>query len=171
MIRLEPLNPNFYWLKFYFLCVNSENFSIIDLETHPTKDVNDSHINGELKIIWRNYVNVIKNPEMVYLNTVKPGQIKGPHLHKNRTSYFFCVSGELIVVIKDLDNVYQEIKTSSKESKLISIPNGIPAAIINPSDKESKILVLADISWKPNDDEMKNVTFSDYDWNKWKNKL
>jgi len=54
------------------------------------------------------------------------------------------------------------------ESKLISVSNGIGAAIVNPSKNISKILVLADVSWKPNDDEMMNVSFDDYDWSKWK---
>jgi dTDP-4-dehydrorhamnose 3,5-epimerase len=32
----------------------------------------------------------------------------------------------------------------------------------------SRILALADVAWKPNDNEMDNVTFDDYDWKKWK---
>ena len=36
------------------------------------------------------------------------------------------------------------------------------------SNNISKILVLADVAWKPNDNEMENITFDDYDWNKWK---
>jgi dTDP-4-dehydrorhamnose 3,5-epimerase len=27
---------------------------------------------------------------------------------------------------------------------------------------------LADIAWRPNDNEMENLTFDDYDWQKWK---
>ena len=46
--------------------------------------------------------------------------------------------------------------------------NGVAAAIVNASNTKSKILVLADISWKPNDNEMKNIDFEKYDWNKWK---
>jgi dTDP-4-dehydrorhamnose 3,5-epimerase len=30
------------------------------------------------------------------------------------------------------------------------------------------VLALANPAWKPNDDEMKNVSFDDYDWQKWK---
>jgi len=26
---------------------------------------------------------------------------------------------------------------------------------------------LADIAWRSNDNEMKNLTFDDYDWEKW----
>jgi len=28
---------------------------------------------------------------------------------------------------------------------------------------------MADVAWKPNDDEMKNDSFDDYDWKKWEN--
>jgi dTDP-4-dehydrorhamnose 3,5-epimerase len=106
---------------------------------------------------------------MVYVNTVNPGEIKGPHVHKNRTSYFHCIDGNMVVVIRDKDGNYHEIETNSTESKLVSVSNGVAAAIVNPSQSISKILVLADISWKPNDNEMENVSFSDYDWQKWFN--
>ena len=69
--------------------MNVKNFSIFDLEKHQTKDVADSHINGELTVIWRNWDNIINNPEMVYLNFVNPGEVKGPHMHKNRKSFFY----------------------------------------------------------------------------------
>ena len=149
--------------------MDKEDFSIYELETHETKDISDSHVNGELTVIWRNWDKVINNPEMIYLNSVNPGEIKGPHIHKNRTSYFFCIDGEIVVVVKDNDGVYHEIHATSNEPKLIEISNGTPAAIVNPLKIISKVLVLADISWKPNDDEMENVTFTKYDWNKWKN--
>jgi len=151
--------------------VNKQNFSVIDLEKHQTKDVNDSHPNGELTIIWRDWDELIKNPQMVYLNTVNPGEIKGPHIHKNRTSYFYCLDGNMVIIIQNKNGNYDEIEINSKESKLVSVPNGIATAIVNPSQSVSKILVLADISWKPNDNEMENVSFSDYNWKKWKNKL
>ena len=147
--------------------MDEQNYSILDLETHQTKDVNDSHINGDLTVIWRDWDKIIKNPQMVYLNTVNPGEIKGPHLHKNRTSYFFCIDGKMVIVVENKDGSYSEIETNSTESKLVSIPNGIAAAVINPSKQISKILVLADIAWKPNDNEMKNYTFDSYDWKKW----
>ena len=106
---------------------------------------------------------------MVYVNSVNPGEIKGPHIHKNRTSFFYCIDGKMIIVIKDKDDKYHEIEIDSTSSKLICIANGTPAAIINPSNITAKILVLADVAWKPNDNEMENVKFDDYDWNKWKN--
>jgi len=149
--------------------VDEQNFSVIDLEKHETKDINDSHKNGELTVIWRDWDGIIKNPQMIYLNSVNPREIKGPHIHQNRTSYFLCIEGKMVIIVKDNNGKYHEIKTNSKECKLISVSKGIAAAIVNPSENISKILVLADVSWKPNDNEMTNVTFDDYNWNKWIN--
>ena len=143
-------------------------FSVIDLETHQTKDTSDSHINGELTVIWRNWDKIINNPKMIYVNFVNPGEIKGPHIHKNRTSYFYCIHGKVVIIIQDDDGKFHEIENDSKKPKLISVSNGIPAAIVNPSNDISKVLVLADIAWKPNDNEMVNHTFENYDWKKWK---
>ncbi len=147
----------------------TSNFHVHILEKHQTKSITDSHVNGELTILWRDWDKIINDPKMIYLNLIEPLEIKGPHIHKNRTSYFFCIDGEIVVVVKDNDGIYHEIHASSNEPKLIEISNGTPAAIVNPSRIISKVLVLADVSWKPNDNEMQNVTFPNYDWNKWKN--
>ena len=144
---------------------------IINLESHQTRDTNDSHVNGELTVVWRDWDNILPNyPKMIYVNSVNPGEIKGPHLHKNRTTYFYCISGEIIIIIQDKEGKIHEISSNSDAPILISVPNGTPAAILNPSNKISKILVLADVAWKPNDNEMMNVQFDNYDWNKWKNR-
>ena len=147
--------------------MNKEDFSVYGLETHETKDVSDSHVNGELTVIWRNWDKIINNPEMVYLNSVNPGEIKGPHIHKNRTSYFFCLEGKLVIVIQDSAEKYHEIEIDSENHNLVSVSNGIAAAIVNPTKQIAKVLVLADIAWKPNDNEMENVNFKDYDLKKW----
>ena len=149
--------------------MQKKDFSVFQLENHETKDVLDSHINGGLTVIWRNWDKIIKNPEMIYLNSINPGEIKGPHIHKNRTSYFFCIQGKMTIVIQDRNGTYHDIEANSESSKLISVSNGISAAIINPSKNISKILVMADVAWKPNDNEMKNDSFDDYDWKKWEN--
>jgi len=151
--------------------MENEDFSVFDLETHETKDVTDSHTNGELTVIWRNWDSLINNPEMVYLNTVNPGEVKGPHIHKNRTSYFFCLHGKMMIIVQDNEGKYHEIKTNSDEPKLVCVSNGIAAAIVNPSAQISKVLVLADLAWKPDDNEMSNVEFSDYDFNELKKKI
>ena len=149
--------------------MDEKNFFVWDLEKHQTKDTTDSHINGELTIIWRDWDKIITNPpKMIYVNYINPGEIKGPHLHKNRTTYFSCIHGSIVLVIQDDDGKFHEVKADSEKPTLISVRNGIAAAIVNPTDDISKVLVLADIAWKPNDNEMKNIDFENYDWNKWK---
>jgi dTDP-4-dehydrorhamnose 3,5-epimerase len=149
--------------------MDDKNFFVWDLEKHQTKDTTDSHINGELTIIWRDWDNIITNPpKMIYVNYINPGEIKGPHLHKNRTTYFSCIHGTIVLVIQDDDGKFHEVKADSEKPTLISVRNGIAAAIVNPTDDISKVLVLADIAWKPNDNEMENIDFENYDWNKWK---
>ena len=149
--------------------MDNKNF-IINLESHQTRDTNDSHVNGELTVVWRDWDNILPNhPKMIYVNSVNPREIKGPHLHKNRTTYFYCISGEIIIIIQDNEGKIHEISSDCDVPILISVPNGMSAAIVNPNNTISKVLVLADVAWKPNDNEMMNVQFDNYDWKKWKN--
>ena len=90
--------------------MDDKNFFVLDLEKHQTIDTTDSHINGELTIIWRDWDNIITNhPKMIYVNSVNPGETKGPHLHKNRTTYFSCIHGSIILVIQDNDGKFHEV--------------------------------------------------------------
>lgn len=147
--------------------MDDENF-IITLEKHQTRDTNDSHVNGELTVIWRDWDEILPNePKMVYINSINPGEIKGPHLHKRRTTYFYCISGDIVIVIQDNDGKIHEISTNLKSPILISVPKGMAAAIVNPNNEISQVLVLADVAWRPNDNEMENVQLDNYDWNKW----
>ena len=149
--------------------MEDKNFSVWDLEKYQTRAVTDSHINGELTVIWRDWDNLIKNhPKMVYVNSVNPGEIKGPHIHKNRTTSFSCIHGNVVLIIQDNDGKFHEIKADSEKPVLITVSNGIASAIVNPTAKIAKVLVLADIAWKPNDNEMIDVSFDNYDWDKWK---
>ena len=149
--------------------MEKEKFFAKDLEKHKTKDVVDSHINGSLTVIWRDWDKIIANhPKMVYVSSINPGEIKGPHLHKNRTSYLICIHGKVVYVIDEGNNNYKEIEADSNKAVLICVPKGIASAHINTTSEIARVLVLADIAWKPDDNEMKNVSFSDYDWSKWK---
>ena len=64
----------------------------INLEKHETKNTVDQHVNGSLTVIWRDWDNIIKHePKMVYVSSVNPGEIKGPHTHSKRNGYFVCI--------------------------------------------------------------------------------
>jgi len=145
------------------------DLKIIKLETHDTRDIHDKHVNGSLTVIWRDWDNIIKDhPKMIYVTSVHPGEVKGPHIHTKRDSYFFCILGKVVLITKDKMGKYNEKILHDNEPELIHIPKNVPSMHINLSENISKILVLADVSWKPNDNEMKNVEFSDYDYSKWK---
>ena len=139
-----------------------------DLEKHPTKSIVNDQINGTLTVVWRDWDKIIKNtPKMIYVSSVNPGEIKGPHLHLRRNSYFVCIHGKVLFVIKNKNGKYQEIESSENEPKIIHVPKNIASAHLNLSKNVSRVLVLADIAWKPDDNEMENVNFDDYDWKKW----
>ena len=146
---------------------NTDAFSI-RLEKHPTKDIIDQHVNGELTVIWRDWDDFMPNsPKMIYVASVNPKEIKGPHLHLRRNSYFTCIHGKVVFVIRNKNGNYEEFLSSSDEPNMICVPKNIPSAHLNLSNDTSRILSIADISWKPDDNEMKNITFDDYDWTKW----
>jgi dTDP-4-dehydrorhamnose 3,5-epimerase len=138
------------------------------LEKHDTKDIHDQHVNGALTVIWRDWDKIISDPKMVYISAINPGEIKGPHLHLKRNSYFVCIHGKVVFIVKDENGKYEEIISSEDEPILVHVPKNISSAHINLDNKTSKVLALADIAWKPNDNEMENVLFEDYDWKKWK---
>jgi len=146
-------------------------FFVKKLEKHSTKDVIDEHINGSLTIVWRDWDDIIKNhPKMVYVSLVNPGEIKGPHIHTKRNSYFTCIHGKVVFIIRDKSGKYIEIESNSDEPTLVFVPKNFPSAHINISNDISKVLALADVSWRPNDNEMKNILFENYDWKKWTKK-
>ena len=149
--------------------MNNDTIRHIELETHQTKDISDNHVNGSLTVIWRDWDKILEvEPKMIYVSSVNPGEIKGPHLHTKRDSYFVCIRGKVIFVAKDEKGNYLEIESSEKKPVLIQVPKNFISAHINPTNEVSTILTLANPAWTPNEDEMKNVTFDDYDWNKWK---
>ena len=97
------------------------DFKIIQLEKHDTKAINDSHVNGELTVIWRDWDEIINVPKMVYVNSVDPKQVKGPHLHENRTTYFYCTDGKIVLIIQDKKGEFHEIESDSEKPILVSV--------------------------------------------------
>ena len=152
--------------KFSYNVPNSEYE--FNLEKHETKDVSDDHVNGSLTVVWRDWDDLIQNhPKMIYVSSVNSNEIKGPHIHTKRTSHFVCIEGKVVFIIKNIDGSYDEIISSEEKPVMVHIPKNIASAHINLSNNASRVLALADIAWKPNDNEMKNVTFDNYDWKKW----
>ena len=149
--------------------MKNDTIRSIKLEKHPTKDVKDQHINGFLTIIWRDWDDILPiEPKMVYVSSVNPREIKGPHLHTKRDSYFVCIRGKVVFIAKDLQGKYHEVESSEEDPVLVQIPKNHPSAHINITNQMASVLALASPAWRPNDNEMVNVSFDDYDWEKWK---
>ena len=147
--------------------MNREDYEI-KLEKHDTRDINENYVNGSLTVVWRDWDKILKNePKMVYVSTVNTGEIKGPHIHTKRDSYFSCIHGKVTFVIKSGDK-YIEIESDADKPNLVYIPKNVASAHINTSDKLSRVLALANIAWKPNDNEMENTKFEDFDLSKFK---
>ena len=47
--------------------MESPNFSVHQLETHLTKDVNDSHVNGDLTVVWRDWDDILPNHQKWFI--------------------------------------------------------------------------------------------------------
>ncbi len=140
----------------------------IKLEKHETKSIVDDHVNGSLTVIWRDWDKILKHsPKMVYVSSVEPGEIKGPHIHTKRNSYFVCIHGKVLFVLKKDDGSYIEIESDAQNPSIVFVPKNMPSAHFNLLNDTSRILTLADLAWRPNDNEMKNVNFTDYNWKKW----
>lgn len=149
--------------------MKNKSIKSFKLEVHQTKDLKDNHVNGLLTVVWRNWDKIIDfEPKMIYTSSINPGEIKGPHLHLKRTSYFVCVKGKVVFIARDNEGKYHEIESGEKNPMLVQIPNNIASAHVNLSDNVSTVLVIADIAWRPDDNEMENLTFDNYNWDKWK---
>jgi dTDP-4-dehydrorhamnose 3,5-epimerase len=139
------------------------------LEKHQTKDIHDGHVNGSLIPVWRNWDKTISvQPEMVYVTSINPGERKGPHLHLIRHSYYVCIKGKVVFIIKEKSGKYLEIESSEEHPVLVEIPKNYSSAHINLSSEPSIILSVVNPSWKPDNRDEHNVTYDDYNWNKWK---
>ena len=100
-----------------------ENIDYRKLEKHDTKDIHDQHVNGALTVIWRDWDKLIQpEPKMVYISAVNSGEIKGPHVHLKRNSYFVCIHGKVVFIIKKENGEYDEIISSEENPILVHIP-------------------------------------------------
>jgi len=148
--------------------MENDTIRSVKLDRYPTKDIRDGHINGVLTVIWRNWDNILESePRMVYVSSVNPGEIKGPHLHTKRDSYFVCIRGKVVFIAKDKAGRYHEIESSEDAPVLVQIPRGHASAHINTTNEIATVLALANPAWRSDDDEMKDVSFDDYDLKKW----
>jgi dTDP-4-dehydrorhamnose 3,5-epimerase len=136
---------------------------------HPrfqTKD-EEGHINGFLVPVYNVHEGVFpkgEEPQQVYLTSVKPGMIKGPHMHFIRRGYFTCIKGNVRVVLK-VDGQYHEFYSGEDHDyQSIVVPTGVPAAIQSLGDVEALMLNMPYPAWTPDQNDEHTADFSDFDF-------
>lgn len=101
-------------------------------------------------------------PQQVYCTVAKPGEVKGPHLHKKRWGLFTCIKGNVKIVIQ-IDGQYQERFTGEDHNfATIQVPAGTPSALVNIGEVDAYILNMPSPSWHPEDQDDWDVEFPDY---------
>lgn len=105
-----------------------------------------------------------QHPEQVYLTVAKPGEVKGPHLHKIRWGLFTCIKGNVKIVCKT-DIGYEEYYSGEKyDFQTIQVPAGIPNALINIGKNDCYVLNMPSPAWHLEMQDDYNVNFDDYDF-------
>lgn len=107
-----------------------------------------------------------EEPQQVYLTSVLPNIIKGPHLHFIRRGFFTCIKGNVRVVLK-IEGEYKEFYSGQDyEYRSIEIPTGIPAAIQCLGTDEALILNMPFPAWTPDMKDEYSADFDDFDFTK-----
>lgn len=107
-----------------------------------------------------------REPQQVYMTTILPGTIKGPHLHFIRTGFFTCIKGNVRVVLKTDDGYQQFFSGEDHEFLSIEVPIGVPAAVQCIGDEEAYLLNMPNPAWTPDMNDEHSADFSDFDFSK-----
>jgi dTDP-4-dehydrorhamnose 3,5-epimerase len=140
---------------------------VIDLESIKTKNVQYGHQNGVFVPVWRDWDKIYeKEPQMVYVTTCFPGELKGPHLHKQRWSYLTVLSGTVVFIVRVGDE-FREFVLSSEKPQTIVIPAGVPQAHVNIGEGDAIVMNLCNPAWRPDNQDNYTADYGDYDFGKW----
>jgi dTDP-4-dehydrorhamnose 3,5-epimerase-like enzyme len=142
----------------------------IKVVKHPrfiTKD-EEGQENGFLVPIYNVHDKVFpkgEEPQQVYLTSVKPATVKGPHLHFVRRGYFTCIKGNVRVVLK-VEGKYQEyFSGEDHDYNSIEVPTGVPAAVQCLGEEEALMLNMPYPAWTPSQNDEHTDDFGDFDFN------
>jgi dTDP-4-dehydrorhamnose 3,5-epimerase-like enzyme len=131
-----------------------------------TKNEN-GEVNGHLVPLYNihdSFFEPEKRPQQVYLTTVLPNMIKGPHLHFVRTGFFTCIKGNVRVVLKLGDTYEVFYSGEDHDFTSIEIPTGVPAAIQCIGNEEALVLNMPNPAWTPDMNDEHTADFSGFDF-------
>jgi dTDP-4-dehydrorhamnose 3,5-epimerase len=100
-------------------------------------------------------------PQQVYLTTVAPKSVKGPHLHLKRWGLFTCIKGNVRIILRT-DQGYEEFWSGEDHAfRTVQVPAGIPAALQNTGEEAAYVLNMPAPAWRPEDQDEHAVTFDE----------
>jgi dTDP-4-dehydrorhamnose 3,5-epimerase len=142
------------------------NIRTADHKKFLTKD-DDGEVNGFLVPLYNIHEKFFKEgkePQQVYLTSILPGKVKGPHLHFIRTGFFTCIKGNVRVVLKTEDGYQSFFSGEDHGFKSIEVPTGVPAAIQCLGEEEAYMLNMPNPAWTPEMNDEHSADFSDFDF-------
>ena len=78
----------------------------------------------------------------IYSFTINPGVSRGHHYHELKQEWFFCVHGEVIVYLKDVNTLASySVKLSAFDGKVIYLPTYTAHALLNKSLSQPAVIV------------------------------
>jgi len=106
------------------------------------------------------------------ISVVKPGVIKGLHLHHKQIEYITCIKGNILyIAIKEIpgkEPIIEKLEVGERNRVLIKISPGIWHGYISLDNKEAVVLYTMDRPYDPNDTDTEDkdpLAFGDI-WNK-----
>lgn len=138
---------------------------------HKKFETRDEHgdVNGFLVPLYNIHDRFFvegREPQQVYLTTILPGKIKGPHLHFIRTGFFTCIKGNVRVVLKTEKGFEVFFSGEDHNYTSIEVPTGVPAAVQALGDEEAYLLNMPNPAWTPEMNDEHSADFSDFDFDK-----
>jgi dTDP-4-dehydrorhamnose 3,5-epimerase len=127
----------------------------------------DGKVNGFLVPIYNIHDGFFakgKEPQQIYMTTIRPGTVKGPHLHFIRTGFFTCIKGNVRVVLKTEEGYSVFFSGEDHEYRSIEVPTGTPAAVQCIGEDEAYLLNMPNPAWTPEMNDEHSTDFSDFDF-------
>jgi len=128
---------------------------------HPLTALPDER--GSILKVWRRDDGVINVEDIgeVYLSTVKPGVVKGWHLHHDMTLRYVCVSGRVLVGLYDNRSACPTRGTMLKvnlecrgsDYQMLVVPPGVWNGFRSVGEITSVVLNLPDLPHDPREIE------------------
>lgn len=138
---------------------------ITRLRVIPTRDA-DGKPNGRLVPIWNSAYDSY-DPKQVYVTSVAPKSVKGPHLHLRRQGAFTVLTGTVLIVTRE-NGEYRDRLCQASEPVTVHVPAGVPCAMYNVGNVEALILNMPCPAWRHDDQDEHPVDNWDYeDGNLW----